>query len=117
MRDEERPFQIGTRGHERGLRGDAPSLGGGEMGQLGGHGHPPGGKGVHEVFPHRERRIGVGNGPGHDALGDEGAEALPVRVLFGSEPRDHALEPLKSRDETLGRWVFHEERLETEGIE
>ena len=69
------------------------------------------------MLPHREGRIVIGHGPGHDALGDEGAELLPVRVLFRAEPRHHALEPLKPGHQTLGKRAFREERLESEGVE
>jgi hypothetical protein len=117
MHDEEWPAEIRPRGHERAARGDAPSLGGGQMMQLDGQAHPPRPQRVREVLPHRKGRILLGYGRGHDTLGDKDAELLPVRVLFRPEPRHHTLEPLKPRHQALGRRAVHEERLEAEGVE
>jgi len=117
MRDEERPGKIHARPHERGARGDAPPLGGGEMVQLSGPRHAPGREGLQEMLPHRERRIVVGYGSRDDALRDQRAQARPVRILPRSEPRHHALETAQPRHETLGQGAVDEERLEAEGVE
>ena len=87
------------------------------MMQRDGQGHAPWRQRVREMLPHREGRIVSGHGRGHDALGDEGAELLPVRIFLRAEPRHRALEPLKPRHQALGGRTFHEERLEAEGVE